>query len=157
MIRVDLCDRQSRYPLDGAALRQAVRVVLTGEQVSSADISLAVVDNEEMQRLNRRYLRHDYPTDVLSFVLSRSEEALEGEIVVSAEMAAQQAAQFGWHLGQEMLLYVIHGALHLVGYRDTTKSQQRSMREREQHYLRMLGYETSCEDGGIRMASPPLT
>ena len=68
-------------------------------------------------------LNHDWPTDVLSFVLEDDDGHLEGEVIISADTAAAAAAELGWPPAAEQLLYVIHGMLHLVGYRDKTPDE----------------------------------
>ena len=68
------------------------------------------MDDRTIQQLNRQYLDHDEPTDVLSFLLEREAERLEGEIVVSRDTAACSAPAYGWTPADELLLYVIHGA-----------------------------------------------
>ena len=109
------------------------------EGFDRGEISIAVVDGAEMQRLNQQYLEHDYPTDVLNFVLERNDDHLEGEIIVSAEMAIQRASEFEWSAEHELALYVIHGALHLAGYLDKSVDDERQMRERELFYLDRFG------------------
>jgi probable rRNA maturation factor len=64
---------------------------------------------------------------------------LEGELVVGTEVARAHAAQRGHDVGHELVLYVIHGLLHLCGYDDTIATAERRMRARERHYLRALG------------------
>jgi len=126
-----------RHLLDHARLKKAVRLVLSDAGIESAEISIAVVTDARMHELNRQYLRHDYPTDVLSFVLDHKADAktLDGEIIVSAEYAAREAARFGWTTDDELLLYVIHGALHLVGHDDATPEGKQTMRQAEARYL----------------------
>src|SRR5437764_6669031 len=70
MSRISIATPQEAVPVDRARMREVVRTVLAGEQVADAEISLAFVDNPTIHRLNQRYLRHDEPTDVLSFPLS---------------------------------------------------------------------------------------
>ncbi len=116
-------------------LRRAVRAVLADEGVSEAEISLAIVDDREIRELHRRYLGEDEPTDVLSFVLDRSENRLEGEVIASADTARRVAARYSNSASDELLLYVIHGTLHLVGYRDDTRRAKSEMRARERRCL----------------------
>ena len=92
----------------------------------NARISVAVVDDATIAVLNRQFLRHEGPTDVLSFLLEQDEDGLEGEVVVSAETARRTAPRFGWSEGEELLLYVIHGTLHLAGYDDAKPREQRA-------------------------------
>ena len=141
MIAIDLANEQSTLPVDARRLRRAVRMILKEAAVSRARISLAVVDDPTIRRLNRRYLGHDYATDVLSFNLGDSGEGLEGEVIVSADTAAAAAARFRWPPEDELLLYVINGTLHLVGLRDDNRQQRQQMRQRERHCLARFGIE----------------
>ncbi len=141
MIRVKIANQQEAVPLDFAKLREAARVVLEGEDIKEAQIVLAFVDNPTIHRLNKQFLNHDEPTDVLSFPMSaENARKLEGEIVIGAEVAKAQAEERSHNVGAELGLYVIHGLLHLCGYDDHEDDDIRKMRERERHYLRELGY-----------------
>ncbi|MFO0904628.1 MAG: rRNA maturation RNase YbeY [Pirellulales bacterium] len=136
---------QTRWPVDRRRIRQAVRAILAGEGFAAGEVSIAVVDDPTIHRLNRQFLQHDYPTDVLSFLLGESDDqsaegrSLEGEVIVSADTAAQSAERYGWRAEDELLLYVIHGTLHLTGYDDLEPELQIQMRERERHYLAQFG------------------
>jgi probable rRNA maturation factor len=139
MSRVSIASPQEVVPIDRGHLRAAVRAVLDGEGVAEAEISLAFVDNATIHRLNQRYLQHDEPTDVLSFPLSEPGAGrLKGELVVGAEVALAQARERGHDVQAELTLYVIHGLLHLCGH-DDHGTAAAAMRERERHYLRLLG------------------
>ena len=138
---ISVANEQATHSVDEAQLITAARAVLRDSRFSSATISLAVVDDETIHELNRQYLEHDYPTDVLSFVLADSNGHLEGEVIISAETAATQAAEIGWPAPAEQLLYVIHGMLHLIGYRDESPADALQMRTAEQRYLREFGYQ----------------
>jgi probable rRNA maturation factor len=79
---------------------------------------------------------------------------LEGQIVVSAETAHRVAFQYGWSSDEELLLYVIHGALHLVGYDDTTEEARRRMRSCERFYLERFGIEAPEADASGAREGP---
>ena len=139
MIRVKIACPQDTVSLDYPRLRETARVVLEGEGVAEAQISLAFVDNPTIHRLNKQFLEHDEPTDVLSFPMSGPKaKCLEGELVVGVEVAQSQATDRGHELGAELALYVIHGLLHLCGYDDHDEADIANMRERERHYLKQL-------------------
>ena len=116
-------------------LRRIVRDVLEHEGVSDAEISLVFVADDEMHALNRRHLEHDYPTDVLSFLLDEAEtetgRSIEAEIIVGTEYASRTAPQFGWSADDEVTLYVVHGLLHACGYDDLSPEKKRVMRRAE--------------------------
>ena len=143
----------NRHPLnvDPARLLEAVRRVLAEEQIAAADISLAVVSDQEIQQINRQFLGHDEPTDVISFLLENSNGKFIGEVVASLDTAARSAAAYGWDCESELLLYMIHGALHLAGYDDSTPQQRERMREQERHHLGGFGltprYESDDDHG----------
>jgi probable rRNA maturation factor len=140
MARISVACPQETVPVDRALMRQAVRSVLDGEGVPDAEISLAFVDNPTIHRLNKQFLDHDEPTDVLSFPLSEpGARKLAGELVIGAEVAKAQAEERGHDVQAELALYVIHGLLHLCGYDDSTAKGAAEMRQRERRYLGELG------------------
>ena len=139
MIKVDVTNQQAAFPVDVSHLRAAAVAVLCGEAVEMATVSVAVVDDQTIHDLNRRFLDHDYPTDVLSFLLEGDSKAFEGEVVVSAETAARMSSRYGWSAEAELLLYVVHGTLHLVGYDDRDADKRKQMRAKERLYLTGLG------------------
>ena len=140
---ISLTNEQTRHPVDEQQLIDAAKRVLADSPFSSAMISLVVVDDPAIHELNRQYLVHDWPTDVLSFVLEDSGNHLEGEVIISADTAAESASELGCSAAAEQLLYVLHGVLHLVGYRDKTPSDAAEMRAAEAKYLRQFGFEPS--------------
>lgn len=145
MIRIEVANEQSNHIFESKLLREAVRAVLEGEFVDEADVSVAIVDDPAIHILNRKYLDHDYATDVLSFLLSSEDEPLEGEIVVSADTADRESSHYGWRAIDELLLYLIHGTLHLVGYDDVSDADREAMRAKEREYLTKLGCPPQTE------------
>jgi probable rRNA maturation factor len=146
MSRISIASSQEAVPIDRRQVREIVRAVLDGEGKSEGEISLAFVDDPTIHRLNLRYLQHDEPTDVLSFPLSGpSGKGFSGELVIGAEVAKAQANERGHDVQAELALYVIHGLLHLCGYSDKTIEEEKEMRQRERHYLRLLGLPDIAE------------
>jgi probable rRNA maturation factor len=139
MFHVSITNVQTAHAIDSDRLEAAVRAIMEEECCRSATISVAIVDDATIHRLNREFLQHDEPTDVLSFLLDENEKTLDGEVVVSADTAAKTAARFGWTTADELLLYVAHGTLHLLGYDDCEPEALRQMRARERHYLMAFG------------------
>jgi probable rRNA maturation factor len=139
--RISIASPQELVPVDRDRMREIVRAVLKGEEISEAEISLAFVDNPTIHQLNKRYLNHDEPTDILSFPLSEpNAKKLTGELVIGAEVALAEAAGRGHDVQAELALYVIHGLLHLCGYDDKSESSAKEMRDRERYYLNILGF-----------------
>ncbi|MFN8707595.1 MAG: rRNA maturation RNase YbeY, partial [Planctomyces sp.] len=71
---IDISNQQKVLPVDVALLRQTIEAALSLEDVGAAVLSITIVDNEAIHRLNREHLQHDYPTDVISFPLECSDE-----------------------------------------------------------------------------------
>jgi probable rRNA maturation factor len=150
---ITISDQQTHVAVPARRLRDAIERVLVEEGISSAEISLALVDDAAIHRINRDFLGHDHPTDVISFVLECGREPpgqpgsrpdatvaaagghLEGELVVSTETAVREALVHGWSAADELLLYVVHGLLHLCGYDDLTDEARPLMRTREREML----------------------
>ena len=132
---------------DEARLTQWVIQILTDHQVTEAEVSIAIVSDEQIHQLNLEYLQHDYETDVLSFNLGSDADAaangLVGEIIVSADTAIRCAAEEGVDAIDELALYVIHGVLHLVGYDDKIDDRTMEMRAAERSYVERFGLQYS--------------
>ena len=143
-----------RVALPAARVKSVIAAVLKDEQVASCELSVAIVDDQEIHRVNREHLDHDCPTDVISFLYSadRTEPegrgrtaarrgaglAMEGELVVSDETARREAPKHGLSPASELELYIVHGLLHLCGYDDLTPGERKVMRRRERELMRLV-------------------
>jgi probable rRNA maturation factor len=134
MVEVTLVNAHPRYRIAGAPIRQYVRRVLRLERKPRARISVICIDSRRCRRLNRTFLGHDYPTDVITFPLEEGLN-LEGEIYVNLDKARQQAKEYRVRFTHELARLVIHGALHLAGYDDTTTGESHIMRNLEERHL----------------------
>src|SRR5579863_6436842 len=186
---ITLTNRQRRMRIDRRLLIRLARLVLQQEQIAAAEISVAILDDAAIHAVNRQFLDHDFPTDVISFLLdcnmvegaangssemtaaatrakmaatgkkpktagaspSRvrrgAAKAIEGEVVISAETAAGNAARYGTSPQDELALYLVHGLLHLCGYDDLTPQEKRLMRTRESEALARSGIVLPCRRG----------
>ena len=121
-------------------LARLIRFVAAREGRRIAELDLAIVPAVEMARLNRLYLGVRGPTDVLSFDLAEGRaRELAAQIVVCADMAVDQARRRGHSARREVMLYVVHGLLHLMGYDDATKAGAGRMHAREDELLGRFG------------------
>jgi probable rRNA maturation factor len=137
---------ESDAEVDVDRIRAAVQAAFSESAYEDVSVSVAIIDDAAIHELNRQFLSHDYPTDVLSFPLEEAPPRLEGEIVVSADTAERCASDAGWTSSDELLLYVIHGALHLAGFSDKDPAAATAMREREAAALASLGIALSPRD-----------
>ena len=141
MYQIEICSETFPEATADPRLERAATAIFREALVDRATLSIAIVDDPTIHGLNRQYLEHDYPTDVLSFLLERDADSLEGEVIVSLDTAARRAAEFGWSAADELLLYVIHGTLHLVGYDDQAEAARGEMRAAERRVLAIFGIE----------------
>jgi len=109
-----------------------------------AELSIVFVDDSRIRELNRRYLRRDKPTNVLAFSMTEGEfpilhPRLLGDLVISVETAERQSNRFGLSAGGMVLLLLIHGILHLLGY-DHVRSRKkaREMAEKQKELFRLV-------------------
>jgi len=97
-------------------------------------ITVVLVDNRWIRSLNKKFMNKNIPTDVLAFPYY--DKNYLGDIVISVEEAMKNSSKFNTSLFEELLLYIIHGILHLKGYRDKTSSQRKVMYKKQEEILR---------------------
>jgi len=131
--------------VDDALLHESVLQTLRRFNIEGAEISIALVGDEEMAELHEAYLNVPGPTDVLTFDLSsqpqdpQSCRRIDGEIVISIETARRQAELRGHAFSAELALYAVHGTLHLLGLSDATEHQASGMHRLENDILTAAG------------------
>jgi probable rRNA maturation factor len=139
MIRIDVTNQQHTLRPNPRRLRAVIRAVLTGEGVERAQVSVALVTDATIHRINRQFLNHDQPTDVITFPLSDpADPVLVAELLLSTDTAQAAATARGHDAHDELCLYLIHGLLHLCGFDDHRPKDRKAMRAREAHYLKKL-------------------
>jgi rRNA maturation RNase YbeY len=120
-------------------MEHAARWVLQRFQKRSLTASISIVDDATIQGLNARHLQHDWPTDVISFAFE-SGERVNGEVIASWDTAQRLSQAAGWSAHDELILYVLHGLLHLIGLDDQQPEEQDKMRQAEAEYVRVAGF-----------------
>ena len=130
-----------------STLQNACNKTLEFRGIDEAEISIAIVSDERIHEINRQFLNHDYPTDVITFDLGTNPATknFQAEIVVSAETAMQVAVDVDTSLEMELVLYVVHGSLHLAGLDDHTDVDRMEMRKNERAMMNSLGLEYRFE------------
>ena len=135
---VRICSRQQAVRVPRKRIGELIAFAARAEKVRIGEIDVAVVSPQQIASMNRRYLGHRGATDVLSFDLSgpSSQAAgICGQIVVCGAGAVREARGRGFGPQRELLLYVLHGLLHLVGYDDSEPSAAAVMSRRQEELL----------------------
>ena len=153
MAKIEITDLQDHVRLDRKQVLQLIRRVIKEEGRSTKSLSIVLTDNRHLRDLNRQYLGHDFHTDVISFPLEDPEWSngsanggLNGEIIASAELAVQRARSLHGDPRAELMLYIVHGLLHLMGYDDRTPHDAKRMHDREDELLE--GFGLGCVGAG---------
>ena len=116
-------------------LKKFIESIFKKEKKKIQGLNYVFCTDEELLEINRQYLNHDYYTDIVSFELSKKDEPAEGDIYISIDRIRDNALSLGEPLYKEVHRVIFHGALHLCGYKDKTRSQSLEMRNKEEEYL----------------------
>jgi probable rRNA maturation factor len=134
-------NRQSSYEISLEKIEQTARVILGELDCPEGEISILIVDDPQIEKLNRKYLNRNGPTDVIAFPMREGEfrhisPQLLGDVVISTDTAAKEARNSGVSMEQRLNELLVHGILHLFGY-DHEKSAQeaRKMAKMSQQLL----------------------
>lgn len=131
-------------------LKSIAEKILDVLNENQAELSIALVGNAEIQKLNAQYRKKNYPTDVLSFPVEKRRlmrESLLGDVIISVPKAREQAKERRRSLDEEMVTLLIHGVVHLLGY-----DHERSPRDaRIMTRIEKKVYRALCHQGSIRV------
>lgn len=114
-------------------LRKAITNLLFDQKKSAFTVNVIYLNNKEIHEINKDFLNHNYPTDVITFEIEA--KPLLAEIYIGVDIALEQSKEYNVSLQNEILRLGIHGALHLCGYNDKTSEQQKLMTQLENKYL----------------------
>ena len=126
-------------------LKSVVKTVLESEGLPlEYEVSITFVDIDEIHKLNKEFRSVDRPTDVLSFPMDEDfsiegVDTMLGDIVISMDIAKEQAKDFGHSLDREIMYLTAHSMLHLLGYDHMDESEKTEMRAREKEVMKILG------------------
>ncbi len=138
---VTILNQQESSKIKHSLLRKVAKCVLERFGEGRVSLSVVLVDDETISYYNETYLSHEGPTDVISFpqregdVRSPKEELL-GDVMISVERAKAQAEEYGHSLEEEVILLLIHGILHLLGWDDKAPKERSKMEKEQERLLR---------------------
>jgi len=153
-MNVVIASRQRARKINHRLLKQIITGLLADLQIEKADLDIHLVATPEMTPLNEKFLRHAGTTDVITFNYADNGRAgsplpadgahgvarptLHGEIFICLDEAVRQARKFGTSWQSEVVRYVVHGVLHLLGFDDANTGARRKMKREENRRLREL-------------------
>jgi probable rRNA maturation factor len=143
-VSIGIVQRRRAPGVSAAQVRADARRLLAAMDESQAELTVSLVDDAEIHRLNRDYRGKDRPTDVLAFALREGcrapgDDAVLGDVVISVDTAALQARRRGAPVADEVRTLLVHGILHLLGYdHERSAVEARRMQALERRLKAML-------------------
>ena len=137
MAQLSIENTHKKYRIPRRETIEASKSVLREEGVQYRLLNIVFVNDRKSRQLNKIFAAHDYATDVLAFRLDEG-SVLEGEVYVNLDRARIQAREYGVSFKNEVWRLVIHGLLHLIGYRDDSERYQFRMLRKQEDYLQRI-------------------
>lgn len=136
MPKINFFTEDINYTLKNkTAIRQWITETITAEGYVLEELNFILCSDAYLLRINQDFLQHDDYTDVITFDNSEALKMIRGDIYISIDRIKENALQFKSTLGSELCRVMIHGTLHLLGYKDKTKAAKKEMTAKEDFYL----------------------
>ena len=142
---IQIENRQKRVKIEKRKIRQDVTKLMKLLNCADMEVSISLVSDEEIQRINQQYLFKDRPTNVISFSLQEGEYGgvnprVLGDIVISVDTALRDAEKGSLTFENEITFLIIHGLLHLMGYNheNTSRANARKMKMKENELFELI-------------------
>ena len=133
-------------PLNNKVISDGVLHLFKSKNIVEADISFIFGDDDLLNKLKKEFFNLDHLTDVIAFRLNDDEEKnIEGEIYISIPRAKENAIKFKEPFNRELGRLIIHGCLHLLGFKDESNNEKIEMRDQEDHYLDIMDWKNIYE------------
>jgi probable rRNA maturation factor len=117
------------------AVRKWITETIVAEGFKLAELTYVFCSDQYLLQINQQYLNHDTYTDIITFDNSEEHSTIAGDIFISIERIKENAAKFTVTEAQELHRVIIHGALHLLGYKDKSVADKKKMTLKEDYYL----------------------
>jgi len=124
-------------------LKQKTRIrtwlleTIKAEGYALEELNFILCSDEYLLNMNQQFLNHDTYTDVITFDNSEKPETIVGDIFISIERIQENAREFKSSVAAELCRVMVHGTLHLLGYKDKSKADKKLMTQKEDHYLKV--------------------
>ena len=136
MISVSLVKRYHNVRISLNRLEEIVQFVCRKEKISDGELSFVIINERTMRGMNKKFLTHDYSTDIITFPLEKM--PLQAEVFINGEKIKSQAKEFKVSEKNELIRLIVHGTLHALGYSDKTTMKKKRMYELQEKYVVQL-------------------
>ena len=138
-IAINFFNQEVKYTLKNKTqIRSWINEVITTEGFALEELNFILCSDEYLLRINQQFLNHDTYTDVITFDNSEELKTIVGDIFISIERIQENAKTFKGTVAEELCRVMIHGTLHLLGYKDKSKSDKALMTQKEDQALKLL-------------------
>jgi len=138
-IAINFFNQEVKYTLKNKTqIRSWINEVITIEGFALEELNFILCSDEYLLRINQQFLNHDTYTDVITFDNSEELKTIVGDIFISIERIQENAKTFKGTVADELCRVMIHGTLHLLGYKDKSKSDKALMTQKEDQALKLL-------------------
>jgi probable rRNA maturation factor len=120
---------------DDAAIKKWIEETIVSEKQQPGILNIVFCDDNYLLDLNKKYLNHTTLTDIITFDYAEEMEGVSGDIFISTDRVKDNARELDIPFQEELCRVIIHGVLHLMGYKDKTPAQKTRMRDKENYYL----------------------
>jgi len=125
-------------------IRNWIKDTIAAEGYTLGELNFILCSDEYLLAMNQQFLKHDTYTDVITFDNSEEQNKIVGDIFISIERIQENSAHFKGTVQHELCRVMVHGTLHLLGYKDKGKAAKMLMTEKEDHYLSLLNLSLSA-------------
>ena len=112
--------------------------VCSDNHVQIGELNYIFCSDQYLLEINKKYLDHDYYTDIITFDHSDEEEIIEGDVFISIDRIKENSDTLKTDFNSELHRVIVHGMLHLIGFDDKSEEDKKLMREKEDAYLSLL-------------------
>jgi len=138
MINFNVIDIAVPKEIEYGDIRKWIVNVIRSEGKIEGDIYYQFCTDKYLHKINVDFLQHDNLTDIITFPMTNDLDIISGDIFVSLERVKENSVNLELKFRKELFRVIVHGVLHLIGYKDKTKKQASLMREKEDYYLELI-------------------
>ena len=128
-------EKKSFTPPNKNKIRTTIKNICTQENKELGFINCVFCSDEYLLEVNKKHLKHHFYTDVITFDFSENKKTLEGDLYISVERVKENSKKYKVTFNSELVRTIVHGVLHLVGYKDKTKIEKETMLAKENKYV----------------------
>lgn len=135
---INFITQQIKFDLKGKqAIKKWIKLLIESKNKKLGELSFVFTSDEELLKVNQQYLNHNTLTDIITFD-NCTKDLVNGDIIISVERVYENAKKFNVNEGEEIKRVIIHGVLHLLGFKDKKKSEAELMRKAENKALKFF-------------------